>query len=65
MSYYSTRKGGWFFRNIYDEAYSLETIRKAPCSTEELSAVGLSPQVIDEYFFLIKQLYHFCGYLTY
>lgn len=57
MSYYSTGKGGWFFRNIYDEAYSLETIRKAPCSTEELSAAGLSPQEIDEYFFLIKQLY--------
>ncbi len=55
--YYSTGNGGWFFRNIYDETYSLETIRKIPCSIEEFSAAGLSSQEIDEYFLLIKQLY--------
>ena len=57
MGFYSTGKGGWFFRNIYDEAYSLETIRKKPCTTEELSSAGLSSQEIDEYFSQIKQLY--------
>ena len=57
MDYYSTGKGGWFFRNIYDEAYSLETIRKKPCTTEELLSVGLSAKEIEEYFLLIKQLY--------
>lgn len=57
MDYYSTGKGGWFFRNIYDEAYSLETIRKKPCTTEELLSAGLSAKEIEEYFLLIKQLY--------
>ena len=57
MGYHSTGKGGWFFRNIYDEAYSLETIRKKPCTTEELLSAGLSAQEIEEYFLLIKQLY--------
>ena len=57
MGYHSTGKGGWFFRNIYDEAYSLETIRKKPCTTEELLSAGLSAKEIEEYFLLIKQLY--------
>lgn len=57
MGYYSTGNGGCFFRNIYDEAYSLETIRKTPCTTKELLATGLSLQEIEEYFSLIKQLY--------
>ena len=58
MGYYSTGKGGWFFRNIYDEAYSLETIRKKPCTTEELLSMGLSAKEIEKYFLLIKQLYN-------
>lgn len=56
-NYYSTGKGGWFFRSIYDEAYSFETIRKKPCTTEELLSARLSAKEIEEYFFLIKQLY--------
>ena len=55
--YYSTGKGGWFFRNIYDEAYSIETLRKKPCTLEELCDGGLSQNDIDEYFSLVKRLY--------
>ncbi len=57
MDYYSTGNGGYFFRNIYEEAFSLETLRKTPCTIEELSNAGLTPQEIEEYFLLIKQLY--------
>ena len=56
-NYHSTGKSGWFFQNIYEETYSLETLRKTPCTADELSAEGLSSQEIDEYFLLIKQLY--------
>lgn len=57
MDYYSTGNGGYFFRNIYEEAFSLETLRKTPCTIAELSNTGLTPQEIEEYFSLIKQLY--------
>ena len=50
-NYHSTGKGGWFFNNIYEEAFSLETIRKVPCTIEELSNEGLTPQEIEGFYF--------------
>lgn len=50
-------KGGWFFNSLYDDAYSIETIRKTPSTIDELKSAGLSDEKITEYFSLIKQLY--------
>lgn len=52
-----TGKGGFFLNGLYEEAYSVETIRKTPASVDELKEAGLSPQEIKEYFSLIKRLY--------
>lgn len=53
----SSFQGGWFFHDLFDNAYSIETMRKTPSTIDELKSAGLSDENITEYFSLIKQLY--------
>lgn len=48
------------FRDKYDDAFDLETIRKEPLSKEELISSGLTEQDVQEYFRLVENFYEEC-----